>query len=512
MKTTKSLFALLLGALAVSFTACKTEEPDVFGKPVRDKDFTVTVTGNNVVAKCSNTAMTSVLWEVNTGVQSTEKETTFYVPIKGDYKLVLSVSNGGDYISSDTIPFTIAATDVEYYNKGIWKALTGGAGTKKTWVLDVKEFVTTTIDDAGVSTSTSVFKSAYFHNALDFYGDAEAGGATDNVWGPWGGTSIYNWGGTPEVGEITFDALTGVCNFTLDGVTSTGSYTLKPFDRPADFCTISSKNNNNKGPISLWENMLTGKYSYLRALSDQMADLKLTSGLRFPMDKGRISNDANTTYPSQFLISDLENVTIIHASDSSLVVRVKRTYEGDKESKCWLLYNFIVKEYNYPTPTNYTHPVKSITTNDLVGTWKLASVPGNWIGWAEKNELNTWADGAAMNATFVSWSVANTTEKLATSQKVTLKFESNGNCTITDFKFNTTTLLEESTVYTSTYSVNNGYIVFGSDVNITGYTDMIALSGKNMYALTVTGSTNGLWIGKNNGDKTETTAIHIVKQ
>lgn len=511
MKSFRKLTALLLSVLAVSFMACDPKEEDVFGKPVKDKDFTVTVNGNNLIVECTNKAMTSVLWEVNTGVQSTQKKDTLYFPIAGDYTILLSVSNGGDYISADIVNFTIAATDAEYYNKGIWKALTGGAGVKKTWVLDIAEFVTTTIDDAGVSTSTSVFQSAYFHNPLDFYGDAEAGGKVDDVWGPWGGTSIYNWGGTPEVGEITFDALTGVCKFTLDGVTSTGSYTLNPFERPADFCTISSKNNNNNGDISLWENMLTGKYSYLKSLSEQMADLKFSSGLRFPMDKGRISNDANTIYPSQFLTSDLENVTIIHASDSSLVVRVKRTYEGDKESKCWLLYNFIVKEYNY-TPTNYTHPVKSITANDLVGTWKLAAVPGNWIGWAEKNELNTWADGAAMNATFVSWSVANTTEKLATSQKVTLKFESNGNCTITDFKFNTTTLLEESTVYSSTYSVNNGYIVFGSDVNITGYTDMITLSGKNMYALTVTGSTDGLWIGKNNGDKAETTAVHLVKQ
>ena len=41
---------------------------------------------------------------------------------------------------------------------------------------------------------------------------------------------------------------------------------------------------------------------------------------------------------------------------------------------------------------------------------------------------------------------------------------------------------------------------------------MITLSGKNMYALTVTRSTDGLWIGKNNGDKAETTAVHLVKQ
>jgi len=512
MRTIKNLFALLVGVMALTFTSCKTEEPDVFGKPVLNTDFTVTVTGNNVALSCTNSAMASVLWELNNGVQKTDKVETVYLPLAGEYKVVLSVSNGGDYLASDTVKFTIAATDSEYYNKGIWKSLTGGPGAKKTWVLDVKEFVTTTIDDAGVSTSTSMFKSTYFHNALDFYGDAEAGGATDNVWGPWGGTSIYNWGGTPEVGEVTFDATTGISKFMLDGVTTTGAFTFKTYDRPVDFCTISSKNNGDKGTISLWDNMLTGKYAYLKTLSPEMGDIKFAAGLRFPMDKGRISNEGDLTNPSQFLTSDLENVVIMHCTDSSLVVRVKRSFEKEKESKCWLLYNFIVKEYNYPTPANYTHPVKSITATDLVGTWKPAPVPCNWIGWTAKNELNTWADGAAMNATFASWSVANTTEKLAASQKVTLKFEANGNCIITDIKFNTTTLLEESTVYNTTYTVSKGYITFGAAVTINGYSDMITLSGINMYALTVTGSTNGLWIGKNNGDKTETTAIHLIKQ
>ena len=318
MKTTKSLFALLLGALAVSFTACKTEEPDVFGKPVRDKDFTVTVTGNNVVAKCSNTAMTSVLWEVSTGVQSTDKEATFYVPIAGEYNLVLSVSNGGDYVSSDTIPFTIATSDVTLFESGIWKNLTGGPNATKHWVLDVEK--------------------KFFHNPIDFYGDAEAGlGADGKSWGPWGGTSIYDWGGTPEEGEIAFDALTGEVTVTIDGVTKTGKYSFNVIDRPADFITPALADGQ-----TLWGNMLTGKYNYLGGLSAKMGDIKFASGLRFPMDRGRITNDANTTNPSQFLTSDLENVTILHCSDSALIVRVKRTYEGDKESKCWLLYNFRV--------------------------------------------------------------------------------------------------------------------------------------------------------------------------
>jgi len=492
MKTTKSLFALLLGALAVSFTACKTEEPDVFGKPVRDKDFTVTVTGNNVVAKCSNTAMTSVLWEVNTGVQSTEKEATFYVPIAGEYKLVLSVSNGGDYLSSDTIPFTIAATDVEYYNKGIWKALTGGSNATKHWVLDVEK--------------------KFFHNPIDFYGDAEAGlGADGKSWGPWGGTSIVDWGGTPEEGEIAFNALTGEVTVTIDGVTQTGKYNLKVYDRPEDFVTpkLPATTAFPNGP-TLWENFLTGKYSYLGSLSSQMGDLKFATGLRFPMDHGRITNDANTTNPSQFLTSDLENVTIMHCTDSSLVVRVKRTYEGDKESKCWLLYNFRVKEYTYvPEAFTYTEPIKtSVTAADLVGTWKYDAVAQDWIGWdaigtkgtvVQAKLLNDWATGDAMSTTLASWGGDVTV--FTTNANNTYVFNADGSCSLNGSA--------------NTYSVSNGVITFGTALAGTEWSQVwISLSGTQVKIANpkVGTALSGLWLGQQNDGKNEYKAIHLVKQ
>ncbi|MFT3751449.1 MAG: hypothetical protein QM800_00670 [Paludibacter sp.] len=351
-----SLFALVLGALALSFTACKTEEPDVFGKPVKDKDFTVTVKDNNVVVECNNTTMTSVLWEVNTGVQSTQKKDTFYVPIQGDYSLVLSVSNGGDYISSDTIPFTIAQSDVTLFQSGIWKNLTGGPNVKKTWVLDVEK--------------------KFFHKPVDFYGDQEAGWdvVKQTSWGPWGGFDITD----PESGEISFDATTGVVTFTLDGVTKTGKYNFNVYNRPADIINPALTSGQ-----TLWENMTTGAYKELTSLSSQMGDLKLPSGVRFPLQIGRMTNDGNATNPSQFLTSDLENVTILHCSDSALIVRVKRTYEGDNVNKCWMLYNFRVKEYTYvPETFTYTEPVKtSFTAADLIGTWKYDPIAQDWIGW-----------------------------------------------------------------------------------------------------------------------------------
>ena len=486
MKTTKSLFALFLGLVAVFFTACKPEE-DVFGKPILDQDFTVTVQGNNVIAKCTNTAMTSVLWEISTGVQSTEKVDTFYVPIAGEYSAVLSVSNGGDYISSDTIKFTIASSDVTLFESGIWKNLTGGPNKTKHWVLDVEK--------------------KFFHNPIDFYGDAEAGlGSDGKSWGPWGGTSIYDWGGTPEEGEIAFDALTGEVTVTIDGVTKTGKYNFNTFDRPADFITPALADGQ-----TLWGNFLTGKYSYLGSLSPKMGDIKFAPGLRFPMDRGRITNDANATNPSQFLTSDLENVTILHCSDSAMIVRVKRTYEGDKVSKCWLLYNFRVKEYTYvPETFTYTEPIKTTATaTDLVGTWKYDAVAQDWIGWnatgtkgtvIQSKLLNDWASRSAMTTTLVSWGAAKADSIFTANDAKSFVFNANGTCTLAGVA--------------NTYTVSNGVITFGTALTNEFSLVWIGLSGTQVKIVDPKAGTAlaGMWLGQQNGTKTEYSAVHIVKQ
>jgi len=81
-----------------------------------------------------------------------------------------------------------------YYSPDIVNSLTGGVGVKKTWVLDISSIGTTSVDDAGVATQTNEYKSLYFHNPVDFYGDAEAGAVNGLSWGPWGGVNLYDWG------------------------------------------------------------------------------------------------------------------------------------------------------------------------------------------------------------------------------------------------------------------------------------------------------------------------------
>lgn len=533
MKNWKALLALMLSAFMLTFTACDEDEEQTkgIGIPVYGEDFVATVDGNNVTLACSMTAATSVIWEIN-GKEYTANPQIVNLPMKGDYTLVLNVSADGlTYYESTAATVTIASTDMAPFQTGVWKALTGGqAGYNKTWVLDLVEVVSTTIDDAGVSTSSSTYKSSFFHNPLDFYGDAEAGGAADNIWGPWGGTNIYGWGGTPEVGEISFDCAEGKAKLTMtDGVNGDGTavakadgtgyeygknatakngafegtFSMTTVDRDPAFCMFTD------GTTSLWKNFIDGKYSYLGSLSSQTATIQFAEGLRFPMDKGRVGE-------GQFQASDLQNVMVMHCSDSALIIRVKRSLEGydaagiHKTSTCWLLYNYVVKGYNYGVKQPITHPVKSIAKADLVGSWKLASVSGNWIGWAAKNELNTWADGTAMAATFAGWNATTPTEKLTASTKVTLTFNNDGTCVIHDVTYDGAA--EVVNEVSTTYTVSNGYVTFGASVSITGFTGMISLSGTNVYALDVTASTDGIWLGKNNGTKEESTAIHMIKQ
>jgi hypothetical protein len=532
------MIALLSALMMISFNACDDdddpepqEEEETSDVPVVGEDFNFNVDGNDVVF---TTSLTGSVWFRNetdgTDHNATDGEVSVNLPMGGTYQFTCNTLVDGQTKTSEEFDVVIESSDLAFLESGVWNALTGGADGGKVWELDLVEVVTTTIDNAGNETSASTYTSAYFHNPLDFYGDSEAGAEEGDEWGPWGGTNIYGWGGTPEIGEISFDGVNKTVSLVFDdGVeagtgtavpdeesegyvynedaqaktgTFEGSFSMEVYDRDPDFLTLADG-------ATLWENMLNGQYSYLGSLSEQMSDISFGEGLRFPMDKGRVGE-------GQFTDEDLRNVTIMHASDSALVVRVKRSFEGfdesgaQKTSTAWLLYNYTVKGYDYGIKETPTHPVASgVTDADLVGTWELATVPGDWIGWASSEVLNGFADGAAMNETFVGWGIENTEEKYAASGNVSLTFNDNGTCTISNVIYESDA--EVSTDFNTTYTVNGGYVTFGEDVTITAYTGMLELSGLNVYALDVAGSTEGIWLGQNNEDKAESVGVHLVK-
>lgn len=484
----------LMSILVLGFvSSCKEDDPiePVSNIPVLDEDFTFTIVNNDVNF---TTTLIGNVWFRNitseTDIQAVDGAATVYLAVQGEYPFTCSTLIEGETFTSDTFSVGIAETDLSFLDTGVWHALTGGRTGGKVWKLDIGPVSTTTIDDAGVETVSTVNKSSFFHNPVDFYGDAEVGGAADNIWGPWGGTSLYDWGGTPEDGNISFNGADGTVKLMLDGVETDGSFTMTTYDRDPNFLTLTE----NNGGLTLWENMLTNKYSYLGSLSPQMADISMSEGLRFPMDVGRITNDGNATNPSQFLDDDLRNITLMHASDSALVVRVKRSFEGDGPSLCWMLYNYIVDGYSYTAPT-YTHPVRTdVTVATLTGTWKPAIVPYDWIGWSSKASLNpTWVDAASVIAS--GW--AATDSSLAADALLRITFNADGSCVMNG--------------QSTTYTINQGgYIAFADDVTIPTY--MVTLTGKNIYVVDVPASTDGIWLGQNNGDKSETSSIHFVKE
>lgn len=499
MKKTKlNLLLVLLSAFALAITtSCKDDENDDpvdDGTPKLDVNFFYDVNDNDVTF---TTTLSGNVWftDETSGTEYPAEggSVVVNIPLKGDYPFTCNTLVEGAPVSSEEFFVPIEKDDLSFLETGVWNALTGGVDGNKTWVLDVREITTTVIDDAGTETTSTAYKSAYFHNPLDFYGDEEAGGA-DGAWGPWGGTSIYDWGGTPEDGEISFDGVERKATLVIDGVSAEASFSMQTYERDPDFLTIPAENTGGDA-MSLWDYMLekTG-YSNVGKLSEQMADLTFSDTLRFPMDKGRLNNDGNVTYPNQFLEEDLKDVTLMHATDSALVVRVKRTYEGDAESKCWLLYNYIVKEYDYGVTVPNTHPVVTdLTADDLAGTWKVATIPMNWISWSTKDVMNEWATRDEIIAT--GW--AATEESLAAADEVRLTFATDGSCTINGTE--------------TTFEINKGgYIAFADSVNIPACA--ITLAGKNIYGVDVASSTEGIWLGQNNGTKEETSAIHIIKE
>jgi hypothetical protein len=549
--TNLRLLTAILAVLTMVFVpSCKDDDNSKTistTTPVLNENFFYTNSDANTFV-FTTTLAASNMWITNCATEVAsdfvDNACSLSLYIKGDYKLVCgALVDGVEYVS-DTFSVNVASTNTTFLETGLWKALTGGPSGNKVWKLDIGSVTTKTIGNDGVESSTTSYASSFFHNPLDFYGDAEAGGSSDNVWGPWGGTNFYGWGGAPESGNITFDGTTGIATLVLtDGVNADGdqhvttttntdgsySYTANPTarvgtftgafamvvsERDANFCTISAKNSGIGAECSLWDYMLANKYKYLGALSAQTGKIIFTGDMRFPLDKGRVGEN-------QFLASDLKKVMVIHCDDSSLIVRVKRTYEGfsdattHKSSSCWLLYNFIADGYKY-TPTVYYNTAvlnSSATASTLVGTWKFDGITGDWIGWSSLDRLNKYtASTEASN--FEGWGDVNTTQKYAAALKCSYTFKSDGTYTFTDVVYDASSLTETTNTYTGTYTVNKGYITFSSSVAMTGFDGRLNLSGLNMYVINnpATGTSGTLWIGQNNGTNYESVAVQLVKQ
>ncbi len=497
-KVNFKLMTVLFSALIIVFmNSCKddnndSEDDDTSSVPVLNEDFSFDVDGNDVAFY---TELSGTVWFIDctTGSQIdvTDGAASTTISTAGSYPFTCNTLISGATYASDTFYVDIETTDLSYLDEEIWQALCG-ENNDKVWVLDLEE--------------------VYFHAIADYYGDDEAGATGAAAWAPWGGgyVSDYDLGG-----EISFNGETKTVTLTYNGETQTGTFSFDTYIRPESSDYVDDYTDDPD--FDLWDAGFTnGVYSYL-PLSDSMGTMSLPDGFYFPLDSARFYNDAvigkNTVNASQFLAEDLETIDIIHVSDSALVVRVKRTYEGDDENKCWMLYNYIVKDYDYPEGTTYAMPVLSnYSSSDLVGTWVYDTVVSqDWTSWEIEGSgdggtrLNSWTTYDDMVSTLASWGAAADSTFQANFDNEYV-FNSDGTCTLDGTS--------------NTYSVSSGHITFGTELSGSEFSLVwISLTGTDVGIINVAYdidgnayTSDGIWLGVQNGDKEECAAVHLVKK
>lgn len=379
--------AVLLGVLMLTFvTSCKDNGDDpepVSNIPVLNEDFSFVVNANDVVF---STTLTGSVWFTDvtaaTDYNAVDGTVSVNLPLAGSYPFTCSILLDGVTYTSEQFSVTIESDDLSFLESGIWNALTGGVDGGKVWILDIEK--------------------KYFHAIADYYGDEDAGATGKDVWGPWGGGYVSNY---DLGGEISFNGVDKTVTLVYNGETKNGTFTFDVYDRPASADYVNY--GTGATTFDLWADGFGefSPYKYL-TLSEQMGTMHLSEGLHFPLDSARFYNDAvkgsNTVNPSQFLDEDLRNCDIVHLSDSAMVVRVKRSFEGDDPNKCWMLYNFIVKGYEYTD--DFVAPDRPATEGNLEnGTYKLAEIPGYYYSWFDLSIGDTWETLDAYKLNMGEW-------------------------------------------------------------------------------------------------------------
>ena len=477
------LVALLSALMLVFISSCEEEEPEpeptTAEKPVLGEDFEFAVDGNDVTF---TTTLTGSVWFTNID-NSTDHtvengEVVVTIAQEGTYPFTCTVLIDGSEVTSDTFDVVIEAS-VDYFDKGVWKDLTGGVGQTKNWRMDIN----------------SEGECLYFDGPVYYSG-------TDN-------DPYWSWDVLPEDLPVTVggEELTTFFNWSPDYKGNTWLMAAQ------DYGTISF--NAAEGTVS------TNRFGETcsSTFSFDTTTMKLTvQECILPIDTGRLNEGPEGQFP------DLSNLRIYSISDSAMQIGVKRVYEGfnddgsQKESKWVMIYNFIVDDYTYPQPEEFTYsePINtSFTQADLVGTWEYADVAQDWIGWPatgdqgstkKSKRLNAWSTYDEMVTTLESWGASSADSTFQANFTNEYVFNDDGTCTLNGVE--------------NTYSVENGVISFSDSLKSGEFSLVwIGLSGKDVSVLDVTNdsegnpySYDGIWIGQKNGDKNESSAVHLVKK
>jgi hypothetical protein len=500
----KWIFALAMALPLMYLSSCKTDDGDdpkggTDFQPVLDDNFSYTVDGNNVNFE---TTLTGNVWVTVNDVNHNfvDQKVTVNLPNKGDYTFTCSSLGSGNELTSEPFTITIDQDDLTFLNVGLWKSLSGGANMTKTWKLDMN----------------ANGEMQYFAGPMYFsgYEDADVGRMP-----------FWAWDVLPEELPYTINGNEIASFFNWEPDYATQSWIMAP----NDYGTITFDGTTGTVSTSVFGETANGSFSF------DTTTWKMTlSGVVLPIDTARLNEP-------QYTDENLGLVRIFSLTDSAMQIGIKRSYEGiDEETGAqavseWTnVYNFIVDGYNYPKPEEFTHVPElqtSLTAADLVGTWKFAQVPMAWIAYHVVGNQGTdipqriyerWDTRADVVATISSWGLAAFESELTANDADSFVFNDDGTCTLAGIS--------------NTYSVVDGKLVLGTDLAGTefeipfaewgssheltgtdislidvayyGNPDADAGSGMEMVAYTP----EGLWIGQQNGEKTEFAAFQLVKQ
>lgn len=203
----KQILWLMTAAMLCSapvFTACdddddnnKTEEPtENATKPVKDTDFTVSVSGNTVTITSTLTYGNMWVTYNDTQYKLTDGSVTITIPTSGTYEMTFSYYDTTTY-TSDVFTVEITATDLSFLDEGIYKLLSGGQ--------EVYEAAAKTADENGVFTR-SWRLDGFVNNSNVSYSKVFAGPGTfclesDNACYN-GGVSVNGSGSWRDLGAI----------------------------------------------------------------------------------------------------------------------------------------------------------------------------------------------------------------------------------------------------------------------------------------------------------------------
>jgi hypothetical protein len=452
--------------------------------------------GANKVILKNETTGASCLWEWYQGTSTTPMGSsnndidTVNFAFAGTYTIKITV-NLAEGAEERTEIITVNSDDASLFGNPKWTYLTGGVGQSKTWVLDVEgKFLSGPLSFMGT--------------AWDFVAKENDG---DDAW-LWDAPTSFTFELTSDDGWKKYKNL----RMELPGDDGYGTMT---FDLIGGYNFTADKKK---------ENPESGSF----VLDIDEAKLTIIGGtiLRSYKPHCAVLDDPNCEGEDCAVhevdgivgISNWSDYMIYDLTDTLLRLAVLRDQDVQGEGACWLIYNFVEKdvyESFVPEQFTYTEPVLTTFTKDnLVGTWKFDDVAQDWIGWTavgdkgttyEAKRLNSWNTRADMISTLEGWGASDATATFTAADAKEFVFNADGSCTLGGVA--------------NTYSVASGVITFGTALTNEFSLVWIGLTGTSVSVIHPVQDSDGnpltytgIWLGQKNGDKNESSCVHLIKK